>query len=140
MHLLGFMRKVMCWGTFDRLHEGHLEFLKDVKSKGDYVVAVVISDDTVYLNKRKYPTHTQHERAKSLRKTGFVDDVIKASENIDKNFNIIATINPEVFVFGYDQQTPIEEKLRNFLSERNLSTKFVISKEFAEGMHASNLK
>ena len=48
------MKKVFCWGTFDKLHEGHRKFLEDAKSKGDHLTVIVVSDGAVYENKGKY--------------------------------------------------------------------------------------
>ena len=42
------------FGTFDILHKGHEEFLKDAKSQGDFLIVNVVSDKLVYENKEKY--------------------------------------------------------------------------------------
>jgi len=62
------IKKVFCWGTFDKFHEGHLEFLKDAKSKGDSLTVIVVSDKAVFENKRKFPKENQKERIKKIKK------------------------------------------------------------------------
>lgn len=39
------MKKIITYGTFDMLHQGHLNILKRVKSLGDYLIVGVTSDD-----------------------------------------------------------------------------------------------
>jgi len=60
------MKKGLCWGTFDLLHRGHIEFLKDAKSRGDYLVVVVISDETVFKNKGYYPQEKQGDQRRII--------------------------------------------------------------------------
>ena len=40
-----FFEKIITYGTFDMLHQGHLNNLKRVKSLGDYLIVGVTSDD-----------------------------------------------------------------------------------------------
>ena len=41
------MTKVMVFGTFDYLHEGHKDFFRQAKQYGDELVVVVARDETV---------------------------------------------------------------------------------------------
>ena len=47
------MKKVMCAGTFDIVHKGHIYFLEQAKKFGDYLVVVVARDSTSEKNKGK---------------------------------------------------------------------------------------
>ena len=134
------MKKVFCWGTFDLLHEGHIAFLQDARNKGDYFTIIVISDNAVYENKRKKTIDNQNRRATNLRATGIVDKVIEASDDLNVNLERIASLKPDVFVFGYDQQTSIETQLMNYLANKGLSTEYYSSNEFANGIHTSQIR
>ncbi len=134
------MKTVFCWGTFDILHQGHIDFIKDAKTRGEYLYVVVISDNAVYQNKRKFPKNNQEARVKTLQKTGLVDKVLAASDNLESNFEMIASLNPSIFVFGYDQQTPVEERLIRYLSQQGLKPEYYISKEFAGGIHTTHIR
>jgi len=134
------MKKVLCFGTFDKLHKGHEEFLKNAKEKGDYLIVIVISDDVVYENKKRYPLNNQEIRAKNLQEIKIVDKVIKVGDKLSSNLELIKSINPEVIVFGYDQKTGIEDKIVKYLNSFNLFPKIYRSKEFEEGVHSSSLK
>lgn len=39
------MKKVITYGTFDMIHQGHLNILKRAKALGDYLIVGVTSDD-----------------------------------------------------------------------------------------------
>ncbi|MBQ1506554.1 MAG: adenylyltransferase/cytidyltransferase family protein, partial [Erysipelotrichales bacterium] len=39
------MIKVITYGTYDLLHEGHIRLLKRAKALGDYLIVGVTSDD-----------------------------------------------------------------------------------------------
>ena len=39
------LRKVITYGTFDMIHQGHINILKRAKSLGDYLIVGVTSDD-----------------------------------------------------------------------------------------------
>ncbi len=133
------MKKVFCWGTFDILHQGHLEFLKDAKRHGDYLAVIVVTDAACYENKGRFPKHTQAERAKALESTPIVDEVILASDDLENDIARYASMRPYAFVFGYDQQTQTEERIKAYFKKRKLHTRFYTSKEFAGGLHTRDL-
>ena len=41
------IKKIWTNGTFDVLHRGHLELFKFAKSKGDYLIVGIDSDDRI---------------------------------------------------------------------------------------------
>jgi len=49
------MKKVMAAGTFDLLHPGHIDFLKQAKKEGDYLIIVIATDETSGHDKGKPP-------------------------------------------------------------------------------------
>ena len=51
------MKKVMCAGTFDIIHPGHLYYLSEAKKYGDNLVVVVARDETSKDFKGKKPIH-----------------------------------------------------------------------------------
>lgn len=134
------IKKIFCWGTFDRLHEGHIKFLEDAKSKGDHLTVIVVSDKQVYKNKGKFPKENQKERIKKIRKTNIADEIICAVDNCQSNFELISELKPDIFVFGYDQDKKFINKIKEYLTKNNIVVEYYISKEFANGIHTSNLK
>ena len=61
----------------DLFHAGHVEFLKNAKSFGDYLIVGVLADDVVQGYKRE-PVLTLEERAKVIEACKYVDQVIVA--------------------------------------------------------------
>lgn len=130
------MKKVLCSGTFDILHRGHKEFLKDAKKQGDYLIVNVISDKLVYENKKRFPKNNQKTRVINLKKLGLADKIIAVSDNSKRNIELIKKINPEVIVLGYDQKSGFLEELKRY----GLKTRYYKSKKFAGGIHSSLIK
>jgi len=67
---------ILVGGCFDIFHYGHLQFLKQSRSKGDVLVVALEPDDFIRRNKGKIPVHTQHQRAELLASLIFVSAVI----------------------------------------------------------------
>ena len=107
------MIKVMCAGTFDIIHPGHLYFLSEAKKYGDKLVVVVARDETSERMKGKKPLHNEKERLENIRSLEIVNEAVLGKQgNI---FNIIEEIKPDVICLGYDQKVQkneLEEELR----------------------------
>ncbi|MCC6643492.1 adenylyltransferase/cytidyltransferase family protein, partial [Candidatus Peregrinibacteria bacterium] len=67
---------VMAFGTFDYLHAGHENYLKQAKKLGDELIVVLALDQTVRSVKGRAPTYNQQQRLKNLRQTGWADRVV----------------------------------------------------------------
>ena len=61
----------------DLFHAGHIEFLKNAKSFGNYLIVGVLADDTVKEYKRK-PVLCLEDRVKVISACKYVDEVIVA--------------------------------------------------------------
>ncbi|MHA1679090.1 MAG: adenylyltransferase/cytidyltransferase family protein, partial [Promethearchaeota archaeon] len=59
-------KKVLCFGTFDILHPGHVSFLKQARKYGNYLVVVVARDENVKKIKGKYPLDNELKRIENL--------------------------------------------------------------------------
>lgn len=133
------LKKVFCWGTFDIIHDGHLGFFKDAKKRGDLLYVIVIHDTEVLANKGHLPKHTQKERITALKKLKIIDKVVASSGDFKKDIKRYALMQPDVFVFGYDQKTAIEMQIMKYFKTLGLKTKFYTSKEFAGGIHTRHI-
>lgn len=68
---------VLVGGCFDLLHFGHIHFLKQAKSHGDWLVVALESDENVRRMKGDTrPIHTQTQRKEMLESLSVVDEVI----------------------------------------------------------------
>ena len=70
------MIKVITYGTYDLLHQGHINLLKRAKALGDYLIVGVTSDN-FDLNRGKLNVRNNVlERVEAVRKTGLADKII----------------------------------------------------------------
>lgn len=134
------MKKVLCFGTFDILHQGHKEFFEDAKKQGDYLMVIVISDKLVYKNKKHYPINNQETRVKNLKQIKIINEIIPVGNDFSSNLKLIKSFSPDVIALGYDQKTKIENQIINYLNSCKLFPEIYHSKKFAEGIHSSLLK
>tara|TARA_B100000614_G_scaffold160984_1_gene143434 strand:+ start:388 stop:822 length:435 start_codon:yes stop_codon:yes gene_type:complete len=95
--------KVMAVGVFDLLHAGHLHYLEQAKSLGDYLTVVVAHDDTVRM--RKHEPVTNHElRKRMVEGLKPVDEAIIGNSPEVSIFEILPVVNPDIIALGYDQE------------------------------------
>ena len=109
------MTTVMCFGSFDVLHQGHLYFLKMAKSLGDKLIVVVARDSTIEEVKGKTPKYHERDRVEHVRDLKIADKVVLGYET-DK-YEIIEDINPDVIALGYDQDS-FADKLNEEMEKR----------------------
>ena len=84
----------------DLFHFGHVEFLRQARSLGDYLLVGVCSDEVVEAHKRK-PILTMEERMKSVAGCRWVDEVIpNAPWTFDPSW--IKKYNIDLVVHGDD--------------------------------------
>ena len=95
------MKKVYTGGTFDLFHRGDVNFLKQCKEIGDYIVVSLNTDDFIYRYKGKYPIMNYEERRDVLLGCRYVDEVIPNTDGEDSKPAIL-TINPKFVIIGSD--------------------------------------
>lgn len=86
-------------GSFDLLHNGHIETLKKAKEQGTFLYVGVWSDDIVkYFRGNHYPLLSLHERVLMLLACQYVDDVVigapyQITKDLIKSLNIKKVVN-----------------------------------------------
>src|SRR5437879_6111071 len=93
---------VMVFGTFDALHEGHLNLFKQAKALGDRLIVVVSRDATTNEVKGHTPQKTELQRLAAVQQTAGVDLAILGSAGADKHA-VIVERKPDIIALGYDQ-------------------------------------
>lgn len=63
-------------GAFDLFHVGHLNLLRQARSRCDYLIAGVVSDEILIKNKGRAPVIPLAERLEIVSNIGFVDEAI----------------------------------------------------------------
>jgi FAD synthetase len=90
---------VLVGGCFDLLHYGHIHFLKQAKSYGDWLVVALESDENVRRMKGDArPIHTQAQRKEMLESLSFVDEAIALPMMRDDRdyYELVRKIKPAV--------------------------------------------
>lgn len=67
---------ILVGGCFDVLHYGHLKFLQEAKSYGEYLLIALESDAAIVKTKDRRVFHTQQQRAEILQALDVVSDVL----------------------------------------------------------------
>ena len=63
-------------GAFDLFHVGHLNILRQAKSRCDFLIAGVVSDELVERTKGGVPVIPESERLEIVSNIGFVDKAV----------------------------------------------------------------
>lgn len=96
-------RRVVVFGIFDGVHEGHRAFFRQAKTKGDELVCIVGRDAVCALLKQKTPRHTEQERVELVKREAWVDDAVLGDHAIS-TYEVLSALRPDVVCFGYDQK------------------------------------
>ena len=110
------MRKVYTGGTFDLFHKGHVNFLRQCKEIGDYVVVSLNTDEFIYRYKGAYPVINYNDRRDVLLSCRYVDEVIP-NENGEDSKPAILLVSPKFVVIGSDWAKKDYYKQMNFTQE-----------------------
>ena len=102
---------VLVGGCFDLLHYGHIKFLEEAKSHGDWLVIALGSDENVRRMKgNSRPIHSQKQRKEMLEALSVVDEVISLlpMRTDLEYFDFVKKIRPSVIAIT--QGDPLEGK------------------------------
>lgn len=95
------MIKVITYGTYDLLHQGHINLLRRAKELGDYLIVGVTSDSfdkgRGKLNVRKNVL----ERVEAVKTTGYADEII-IEDYLGQKIEDIQRYDIDIFAIGSD--------------------------------------
>lgn len=106
-------KKVMAFGTFDGVHEGHKAFFREAKSHGDYLIAVVAQDIVVEQLKGHRPRRDMGERFAELQELDGVDEAVIGDSELGV-YEVVLNHRPDVIALGYDQGALKEDLEANY--------------------------
>ena len=95
------VKRVITYGTFDLLHQGHINLLKRAKEYGDYLIVALSTDEFNWDEKRKKCYFTYEQRKKLLEAVRYVDLVIP-EENWEQKILDVKKYDVDTFVIGND--------------------------------------
>lgn len=116
-------KKVLVFGTFDGLHEGHRFFLREARRLGNRLIASVATDEVVIEIKKRSPAHPLNERLEQLKASGLVDEAAAGDITLG-NWSAVKKWKPDIVAVGYDQSR-LEETLREHIEKEELPISIV---------------
>ncbi|MBF0144175.1 MAG: adenylyltransferase/cytidyltransferase family protein [Magnetococcales bacterium] len=112
----GGQRLVLCHGTFDLMHLGHIRHLQRARAEGDCLLVTLTADRFVSKGPGR-PVFTEMLRAESLASLACVGYVAVVPEATA--ISAILAIRPDVYVKGQDYQNGEQDITGNIVLERN---------------------
>jgi choline-phosphate cytidylyltransferase len=95
------MKKVITYGTFDKLHYGHIRLLERAKKLGDYLIVGVTADDYDVSRGKINVQQTLMERIDAVKATGLADEII-VEEYEGQKIDDIKRYGIDIFTVGSD--------------------------------------
>ncbi len=95
------MKKVITYGTYDLLHEGHINLLRRAKALGDYLIVGVTNDSFDRERGKLNVRNNVLERVEAVKATGFVDQVI-IEDYMGQKIDDILKYDVDIFAIGSD--------------------------------------
>lgn len=95
------MKKVITYGTYDLLHQGHINLLRRAKALGDYLIVGVTTDNFDIERGKMNTCNNVMERIEAVRSTGFADQII-IEEYVGQKIDDIQKYKIDVFAIGSD--------------------------------------
>ena len=95
------MVKVITYGTYDLLHQGHINLLRRAKELGDYLIVGVTSDSFDRGRGKLNVRNNVLERVEAVKATGYADEVI-IEDYLGQKIDDIQKYGIDIFAIGSD--------------------------------------
>ncbi len=95
------MKKVITYGTYDLLHQGHINLLRRAKELGDYLIVGVTSDSFDRGRGKLNVRNNVLERVEAVKATGYADEVI-IEDYLGQKIDDIQKYDIDIFAIGSD--------------------------------------
>ena len=130
--------KIMVFGTFDGVHEGHLNFFKQAKSfmKNSFLIVSIARDKNVLRIKGRLPVLNEKKRMALVRNYFLADKVVLAG--VKNHIPHIVKECPHIIALGYDQKDYVQN-LKKDLKNKGIIVKIVRLKPYKETIYKNHL-
>ena len=95
------MKTVITYGTYDMLHQGHLNLLRRAKELGDYLIVGVTNDNFDRERGKLNVLNNVLERVEAVKATGLADKII-IEDYVGQKIDDIQKYNVDIFAIGSD--------------------------------------
>ena len=95
------MKKVITYGTYDLLHQGHINLLRRAKALGDFLIVGVTNDNFDRERGKLNVRNNVLERVEAVKATGFADQII-IEDYVGQKIDDIQKYDVDIFAIGSD--------------------------------------
>ena len=95
------MKTVITYGTYDLLHQGHINLLRRAKALGDYLIVGVTTDNFDLERGKMNTCNNVMERIEAVRATGLADQIV-IEEYRGQKIDDILKYGVDIFAIGSD--------------------------------------
>ncbi len=95
------MKKVITYGTYDLLHQGHINLLRRAKELGDWLIVGVTNDNFDRNRGKLNVKNNVLERVEAVKATGLADQII-IEDYIGQKIDDVQKYNVDIFAIGSD--------------------------------------
>ncbi len=95
------MKKVITYGTYDLLHQGHINLLRRAKELGDWLIVGVTTDNFDLERGKMNTCNNVMERIEAVKATGYADQII-IEEYRGQKIDDIQKYGVDIFAVGSD--------------------------------------
>jgi len=95
------MKKIITYGTYDLLHQGHINLLRRAKELGDYLIVGVTNDSFDRERGKLNVRNNVLERVEAVKATGYADQII-IEDYVGQKIDDIQKYDIDIFAIGSD--------------------------------------
>lgn len=95
------MKKIITYGTYDLLHQGHINLLQRAKALGDYLIVGVTNDNFDRERGKLNVVNNVLERVEAVKATGLADKII-IEDYFGQKIDDIQKYDIDIFAIGSD--------------------------------------
>ena len=130
--------KIMAFGTFDGLHQGHLNFFKQARKLASqpFLIVSVARDKNVARIKGRRPFLNERKRVILIKQCPLVDKAILAG--VKNHLFHIVREHPDIIALGYDQKAYVRN-LRKDLKNKSITVKIARLKPYKKSIYKNRL-
>ena len=133
--------RVMAFGTFDGLHEGHFDFFKQARklTVKPFLIVSIARDKNVFKIKGQLPILNERKRMALVKNCSLVDKVVLSG--LKNHIPHILKEHPDIIALGYDQRAYVKNLKKDLKNKgkKNMMVKIVRLKPFKEKVYKSHL-
>jgi len=97
------MKRVAISGYFNPLHVGHLDYIREAKLLGEWLIVIVNNDKQVKLKGSK-PFMNEKERIEIVSQIKGVDEVVLSTDEDSTVCKTLSYLKPDIFANGGDRK------------------------------------